>query len=215
VKLRRILPFALVAGGIAFVLLFFEATFWKAVFLLVVLGVSFGPTLVLALIYGFVSPERRARRKVRERFISTLTAMAAASTQEAHKVLEQTVESVAEFRKRDPSFDPDAFLAWAEKAFLKLNTALGTRDFETARWFISDSVLRRFTAQIAIDDFQGRRWAIADQRVASKTIRLIQRDAEYDTILVCFKYSERACYVPSDSPDDVARARAALTSRSE
>jgi tellurite resistance protein len=150
----------------------------------------------------------RSVRRAQEAKFSAMTAEALDARSEQRRRRSDFTQALGLVKTRDPSFDRDAFLAQAERIFVETQNAWSTGDFTTARRFLSDGVLRRFTVQIGINEHFGKRNVVADVRVQDKEIVHVEADDSFDTIHVELAASLRDCDVPRGTPNEQAFGKA-------
>ncbi|MDE2293751.1 MAG: TIM44-like domain-containing protein, partial [Elusimicrobia bacterium] len=92
--------------------------------------------------------------------------------------------ALAALRARDPGFSVEAFLSRVTAAFLKTQAAWSAQDMASARAFISDGVMERFTIQLAMAKADGKRDLVTDVRVGDASIVELESDAHFDTVHV-------------------------------
>lgn len=105
---------------------------------------------------------------------------------------------------RDPEFDEDSFLSSACETFEEIRDTFSTGDFESVHRYVSDAMLRRFTAKAAVDEHSNKRF-FGEFRTISHTIFLVDEDEDFDTIHVHFRVAERGTYVPANLSAEEAR----------
>jgi len=116
--------------------------------------------------------------------------------------------AIAALHTRDPGFDPAAFLARTEKAFLDIQEAWFRRRLDAVRHLMSDGTYRRFTTLLGLMQDEGRRDALADCRVVSRRILELEHTDAFDIVSVRIDASMRDTDVPAGTDDEAARARA-------
>ena len=117
--------------------------------------------------------------------------------------------ALAKITARDPSFQPEAFLRQAEKAFLEIQLAWSTGDFDVARHYLSDGLLKRFTVQLALNQRHGRRNVTAGVRVLGARVLSVESDDELDTVHLELRASLRDLDVPAQLSEAEAAERLA------
>ncbi len=135
-----------------------------------------------------------------------------AQNQQSAEDLQRALEAI---RARDASFDVPAFILSARKAFVEVQHAWSAGDFAAAHRLVSDGVLKRFTAQLALNEVLGKRNVTADLQVRNANLAAVESDAAFDTLHVRFEASLRDCDVPAGLKDGAALARAAKAPATE
>ena len=118
----------------------------------------------------------------------------------------------AQVRELDPAFDLEAFREQVRTEFLAIQEAWFFRNFEPARAYMSDGVLRRFTGQLALMAKEGVRNALADVRVLDVELAGFQRAGIYDALDVEIHAIARDLDVPAGTSDASARSMAGMSS---
>ena len=123
-------------------------------------------------------------RQGSERYVSVIISRGARA--QAGAELES---GLAGLRGRDPGFSPEAFLARARDAFLKIQQAWCGQDLAPVRAFISDGVLERFSIQLARQKALGRRDRMDQVRVLDSCLVAVAGDAQFDSLHVSLRAS--------------------------
>jgi uncharacterized tellurite resistance protein B-like protein len=93
-------------------------------------------------------------------------------------------DNYAALRKRDPAFEPVAFLKRVEAAFLAVQAAWSGQDMTPARALISDGVMERFTVQLAMQRALGVRNDMKNVAVTDAEVLGVESSAVWDVLHV-------------------------------
>ncbi|MBI5361830.1 MAG: TIM44-like domain-containing protein [Planctomycetes bacterium] len=159
-------------GGLAL-----EAVFWLIRLAIEVPVV--GVPLILVLVIVLVVGTRRGWWKHQERVIRRR-----APAIEARRAAQRAEVRLTGLRERDPAFDDARFLARAQAAFSRAQSAWCAQDLEPLRPFVSDGVFERFSLQIEEQREQGWRQGMDALRVGAPWIQHVEEGRRFDTIVV-------------------------------
>jgi tellurite resistance protein len=178
-----------------------------ALLVLFVLAIGFGIALVVV-----IPILRGVRARGASSALEDAWQRRRAEGQQSPEELERFLASI---RARDPSFDAEAFLLSARKAFVEVQHAWSAGDFSSAHRLLSDGVLRRFTAQLALNKALGKRNVTTGLQVRAAALAAAESDAAFDTLHVRFQAALRDCDVPADAPEAAALVQASRAEPSE
>lgn len=116
--------------------------------------------------------------------------------------------ALAALKERDPSFDPDAFLARTDRVFVEVQEAWFLRNLDPVRKHMSDGVYRRFMTLLSLMRIDGQRDGLADIKVLSTGLLDVTRTAAFDCLAVRVHASLRDTDLDASASDDEARRKA-------
>jgi len=93
-------------------------------------------------------------------------------------------QAISTLRSRDPGFDEDAFTERVKTAFTKLQDAWCSQDFGTAKQFMSDGLLERFSLQVADQKDEGFRDRMDGLSILDCRVAQVESGPHFDTIHV-------------------------------
>lgn len=96
----------------------------------------------------------------------------------------QQMQVIADLQRVDPQFDPPAFSARFNSAFLKIQEAWSSQELEPVRCFVSDGIFERFTLQIAEQRDMGFRDHMEKIKVESVILAEFATTAIFDALTV-------------------------------
>ena len=109
------------------------------------------------------------------------------------------IAGAREFRRRDPAFDPDAFLGRAKAAFAKVAECGWNRDYAAARPFLSDGLAEALSLRLRLEQADGLGLERAEIEFQKPSILRIDSDRLFDAVHVNFSGRERVDRVRSQS----------------
>lgn len=133
------------------------------------------------LVVGVIAVSRMGRAARTGNQYRTIERAGRAAAVRRQEDLSQRLEAL---RRRDPAFDPDAFLRKAGKGFLEVQAAWSAQDFTGVLRFLSDGVRERFSMQAAMLREEGVRNVLENAAIVSSRIVAIDSDAVFDCIHV-------------------------------
>ncbi|MBI5239182.1 MAG: TIM44-like domain-containing protein [Elusimicrobia bacterium] len=96
---------------------------------------------------------------------------------------------LAALRRRDPGFEPEAFLSRVRGAFLKVQEAWCAQDMAPARAFVSDGVMERFGIQLVMQKSLGKRDRMERVEVREARLLMVDSDPQFDALHVSLRAS--------------------------
>ncbi len=151
----------------------------------------------------------RALRRAMDRSSAALDTAWQRRQELAQQSEEARQRGLAAIHGRDPGFSPEIFLLRARKSFVEIQHAWSAGDFASAHRLLSDGVMRRFTAQVALNAFYDKRNVTTDVQVLGAELIAVENDGDFDTLHVRITARLRDCDVAAGTSDAGALASAA------
>jgi len=144
------------------------------------------PAVRVAFILAFVAAGFGAYLfiKMRRRRASAAAGASSASPEDEEEGPE---DPLAELSERDPAFSPEAFLARARSAHLKVQEGLGRQDMGGARAFLTDGLHQRFAVQFAIQRGVGLMVRLAAREILEAKVHRLDTGEDFDALHVLFR----------------------------
>jgi predicted lipid-binding transport protein (Tim44 family) len=96
---------------------------------------------------------------------------------------------LAKIKQKDPIFNEQDFIGFAQNAFYKIQEAWKTQNLSIARPYVSDQLMQRYSNQISEIQSRAERNVVENMVIGHQNITNIRSDAMYDYITVRFDAS--------------------------